>query len=111
MKWINVKDRSRNDFWGTTECEHCGFVDTNAKGYDDFNYHENVVPSLRCPACLSTAQDTPTADVQALGEQARYERCEEAKDAVRLLMEGSVTKDNAGEVLRLCAELRRVLHI
>jgi C4-type Zn-finger protein len=41
----------RNDFTATMECEHCGHTQKLTTGYDDRNYHERVIPSMRCPSC------------------------------------------------------------
>ena len=35
--------QSRRDFRADYECEHCGFVVENEYGYDDANFHQNVI--------------------------------------------------------------------
>lgn len=43
--------RHRYDFNAIIECEHCGNQQTLMHGYDDHNYHHNVVPRLYCVHC------------------------------------------------------------
>lgn len=47
----------RRDFEATFECEQCGFT-YDGKGYDDANFHENVIPHMKCAECGKTAPDT-----------------------------------------------------
>ena len=32
-------------------CEHCGKEEKNKYGYDDANYHDNVIPNMKCKSC------------------------------------------------------------
>jgi transcription elongation factor Elf1 len=53
MKLIAVLSQHRRDFQGQYECEFCGHKETD-KGfdsYDDRNYHDNVIPNMKCRAC------------------------------------------------------------
>lgn len=44
----------RRDFHAVYECEHCG--ETKAGfGYDDANFHDNVIPAMVCPKCGRTS--------------------------------------------------------
>jgi len=45
-----ITQRSRCDFWGLFQCEHCGSI-SKGRGYSDGYYHENVLPFCECPAC------------------------------------------------------------
>lgn len=45
-----ITNQSRRDFHAIYECEHCGFTE-NGSGYDDSNFHENVIPNMVCPEC------------------------------------------------------------
>lgn len=40
----------RRDFEAIYECEHCGYTEKRG-GYDDKNFHENVIPEMVCPRC------------------------------------------------------------
>ena len=51
MKITKVTNRINNDFWATVSCEHCGAVVTNWSGYEDTNYHQNVMPKFHCKEC------------------------------------------------------------
>lgn len=42
--------RNRRDFKAIFECEHCGF-EKEEWGYDDANFHRNVIPNMKCPEC------------------------------------------------------------
>ena len=50
MKIAMKTGQSRRDFWAIYECEHCG-AQTNGTGYDDANFHDNVIPNWECPVC------------------------------------------------------------
>lgn len=41
----------RRDFSAIMECEFCGHIETNNYGYDDANYHQNVIPEMKCDKC------------------------------------------------------------
>jgi transcription elongation factor Elf1 len=57
MKIKEIISQHRRDFTATFECEHCGH-EVVASGYDDANFHENVVPNFICPECSKKASDT-----------------------------------------------------
>ena len=40
----------RRDFKAIYECEHCGQTEI-MWGYDDSNFHENVIPNYKCDKC------------------------------------------------------------
>jgi len=46
----------RRDFRAEYECEHCGFTKTD-RGYDDANFHKNVIPTMICPKCGKKADE------------------------------------------------------
>jgi len=56
MKIKTITSQSRRDFYAIYECEHCGYVGNNY-GYDDDNFHRNVIPSMKCPNCEKTADE------------------------------------------------------
>jgi len=62
MKIKKMLTRSRRDFTAEYECDHCGHVQTGY-GYDDRNFHENVIPNMECNECGKTAGN----DYMALG--------------------------------------------
>lgn len=57
MKIKEILSQSRRDFTATLECEHCGHEDHLSSGYDDANYHQNVIPQFECPKCGKKAAD------------------------------------------------------
>ena len=57
MKIKTITSQSRRDFQAVYECEHCGH-EFSAYGYDDANFHENVIPGMECEKCGKTAADT-----------------------------------------------------
>lgn len=57
MKIKNVTWQHRYDFSAIMECKHCGKDSKNDCGYDDDNYHRNVIPVLKCPHCGSAEND------------------------------------------------------
>ena len=47
----------RRDFTALYECEHC--KDTEEKGgYDDTNFHNNVIPKMACSSCGKIADES-----------------------------------------------------
>lgn len=50
MKIKKITSQSRRDFYAVYECEHCGH-EINGSGYDDENFHRNVIPLMTCSAC------------------------------------------------------------
>jgi len=45
-----IVSQYRRDFRAVYECEHCG-VEKTGLGYDDDNFHRNVVPKMACESC------------------------------------------------------------
>lgn len=50
MKIKKIKFRHRRDFRAIFQCEHCGHTEEKY-GYDDRNFHHNVIPNMECPKC------------------------------------------------------------
>jgi len=57
MKIKKITDQIRRDFRAIYECEHCGHVTQEQSGYDDANFHQNVIPNMKCEKCGLTAGD------------------------------------------------------
>ena len=54
MKIKKIISQHRRDFYAIFECEHCGL--THEKhGYDDGHFHNNVIPTMKCPQCGKTS--------------------------------------------------------
>ena len=56
MKIKTITSQSRRDFRAIYVCEHCEH-EKEGYGYDDSNFHENVIPKMECPKCGKTASD------------------------------------------------------
>ena len=54
MKIQKILDQSRRDFTAVYECEHCGHTERGS-GYDDANFHQNVIPKMKCKQCGKSA--------------------------------------------------------
>lgn len=50
MKIKEILSQSRRDFTAIYICEHCNYEKT-AVGYDDTNFHANVIPKSPCDEC------------------------------------------------------------
>lgn len=50
VKIKEITSQSRRDFHAIYECEHCGHEEKGF-GYDDDNFHQNVVPDMKCKEC------------------------------------------------------------
>ena len=57
MKIIEILSQNRRDFKATMECEGCGNKQLDPYGYDDRNYHDNVIPKMKCTACGKSRND------------------------------------------------------
>lgn len=57
MKIREILTRSRRDFTAIYECEHCGHL-IKSYGYDDRNFHENVIPKMKCENCEKIADES-----------------------------------------------------
>lgn len=56
MKIKTIERQHRRDFTAIYECEHCG-REERGRGYDDANFHRNVIPAMKCKGCGKTAGD------------------------------------------------------
>lgn len=56
MRIREITSQHRRDFTAVHECEHCGHKETGY-GYDDANFHKNVIPAQECGECGKTAGD------------------------------------------------------
>lgn len=50
MKIKTILNQYRRDFTAIYECQHCGH-EQQGYGYDDANFHENVIPNMECDMC------------------------------------------------------------
>lgn len=56
MKIQKIISQHRRDFQAIYECEHCAHT-VRSYGYDDANFHQNVVPNMQCEQCGKTAPE------------------------------------------------------
>ena len=56
MKIKRIVYQYRRDFKAIYVCEHCGH-EVFRDGYDDANFHNNVIPKMVCEQCGKTAPD------------------------------------------------------
>lgn len=56
MKIKRIVNQNRRDFNAVYECEHCGHK-VKGYGYDDTNFHHNVIPKMICSKCNKIASD------------------------------------------------------
>ncbi len=57
MKIKTIVSQHRRDFEAIYECEHCEH-EHKGSGYDDANFHDNVVPAMKCPSCHKASPDS-----------------------------------------------------
>jgi len=57
MKIKKITSQHRRDFRAIYECEHCGH-EHEGSGYDDANFHNNVIPTFECQQCGKMACDS-----------------------------------------------------
>lgn len=51
---VETRQQHRRDFRADYECEGCGHIEKDVSGYDDTNFHTNVIPNLPCKECGET---------------------------------------------------------
>jgi transcription elongation factor Elf1 len=56
MKIKKITHQNRRDFKAIFECEHCG-NEEELWGYDDANFHCNVIPKMVCKSCGKIASE------------------------------------------------------
>lgn len=56
MKIKKIISQHRRDFTALYECENCGF-EREGSGYDDANFHKNVIPDMDCQECGKKSGD------------------------------------------------------
>ena len=56
MKINRIISQNRRDFTAEYICEHCGHTETGY-GYDDANFHNNVIPLMQCVECGKVADE------------------------------------------------------
>ena len=56
MKIKEILSQIRRDFTAIYMCEHCDHEE-EGNGYDDDNFHRNVVPMMKCKKCGKKASD------------------------------------------------------
>ena len=56
MKIKEITSQSRRDFYAVYICEHCDYEQTG-NGYDDTNFHQNVIPKMTCGNCGKDAAE------------------------------------------------------
>jgi len=56
MKIKKIISQDRRDFTAIYECEHCGATE-EGYGYDDKNFHNNVIPKIACKKCGKIAPE------------------------------------------------------
>ena len=61
MKIQRITDSHRQDFRAIMECEHCGATCELTTGYNDNNYHSNVIPAMKCKNCGLSRNDPSAA--------------------------------------------------
>ena len=57
MKIKKILSQHRRDFTATLICEHCESEQKLSSGYDDDNYHCNVIPNIKCMKCGKKSPD------------------------------------------------------
>lgn len=56
MKIKKIVRQHRRDFVAIYICESCGH-EHEGNGYDDANFHSNVIPKMECQACFATSPE------------------------------------------------------
>ena len=54
MKIKEITSQHRRDFYAIYVCQGCGH-EQKGSGYDDMNFHANVIPNMKCEKCGESA--------------------------------------------------------
>jgi len=73
MKILKIISQHRRDFRADMVCENCGNVEKDVRGYDDRNFHDNVIPSFKCNKCGKSRNDL---GIEGEFTQTKYEAWE-----------------------------------
>ena len=57
LKIKQILSQTRRDYVALMECEHCGHEQKDLHGYDDANFHNNVIPNMECPGCKKKSKN------------------------------------------------------
>ena len=57
MRIKEIISQHRRDFRAVFQCEHCN-AEYEMGGYDDANFHNNVIPQFECRECGKKAGDS-----------------------------------------------------
>lgn len=57
MKIKEVTSQNRRDFYAIYVCEECNHETKKQSGYDDRNFHDNVIPKMKCTECGKSRED------------------------------------------------------
>ena len=57
MRIKEITSQSRRDFIAIFECENCG-DEKRMSGYDDANFHQNIIPNFKCSECGEIAPES-----------------------------------------------------
>lgn len=60
MRIKEILNSHRRDFTALYVCEHCGH-ENKGYGYDDQNFHVNVIPNMRCSECKESSKGKPSS--------------------------------------------------
>lgn len=56
MKIKEIVSQHRRDFKAIYICQHCSYEEERG-GYDDDNFHRNVIPKMKCAKCGMVASE------------------------------------------------------
>lgn len=56
MKIKEILSQTRRDFQAIYICEHCK-CECKMSGYDDTNYHQKILPKMKCKECGKASPD------------------------------------------------------
>ena len=59
MRIKQIAWQNRRDFYAIYVCPHCG-AEYESSGYDDANFHKNVIPAMKCKKCGKSEHDGET---------------------------------------------------
>jgi len=57
MYITDITSQTRRDIRINIKCGSCGHQELGVSGYDDTNFHVNVIPSMKCEKCGKTAKE------------------------------------------------------
>ena len=88
MRIRTVLSGHRSDYVAEMECEHCNHIQRDIHGYNDWNYHNHVIPIMRCAACGKSRNDLTSPEAKTVAPVVKSPSHPEIRAAMNAIFNG-----------------------